>query len=96
MLSVSSLRAEGTAQCLRTHSHLAPCACALTCASRTLAGSTLYYFGYNEKGMCSLYVNLVAAFAYYAKMASHISGDPVKGNVVYYQALRVCMAHPPH
>jgi len=47
--------------------------------------NTLYYFGYNEKGMCSLYVNLVAAFAYYAKMASHISGDPVKGNVVYYQ-----------
>jgi len=46
--------------------------------------------------MCSLYVNLVAAFAYYAKMASHISGDPVKGNIVYYQALRVCMAQTPH
>merc|ERR1712216_389802 len=58
--------------------------------------NTLYYFGYNEKGMCSLYVNLVAAFAYYAKMASHISGDPVKGNIVYYQALRVCMAQTPH
>jgi len=32
--------------------------------------------GYNEKGMISLYVNLFAAVAYWAKMCSHVSGDP--------------------
>ena len=41
--------------------------------------------GYNEKGMISLYVNLLASCAYWAKMSSHISGDPVKGNIIYYQ-----------
>jgi len=44
--------------------------------ANTEAGKkTLYYFGYNEKGMLSLYVNLFAACAYFAKMASHVSGD---------------------
>ncbi len=37
--------------------------------------TVLYYFGYNEKGMVSFWVNLFAAVAYYAKMASHVSGD---------------------
>jgi hypothetical protein len=44
--------------------------------SNTEAGRTvLYYFGYNEKGMVSFWVNLFAAVAYWAKMASHVSGD---------------------
>ena len=30
--------------------------------------------GYNEQGMVSFYVNIIAATAYYAKICSHMSG----------------------
>ena len=47
--------------------------------------TTMYYFGYNEKGMLSLYVNLIAAVAYWAKMAMHVAGDPKSDyNLTYY------------
>lgn len=47
--------------------------------------TTMYYFGYNEKGMLSLYVNLIAAVAYWAKMAMHVAGDPESDyNLTYY------------
>jgi bacteriorhodopsin len=46
----------------------------------------LYYFGYNERGMASLYVNMFAATAYWAKVCSHLSGNPNSGNnIVLYQ-----------
>jgi len=46
----------------------------------------LYFFGYREHGMISLYVNLFAGVAYYAKVCSHLSGD-VNGdfNIVAYK-----------
>jgi len=48
--------------------------------------TAMYYFGYNEKGMVSLYVNLIAATAYYAKMAMHVAGNPKSDfNLTYYQ-----------
>ena len=42
----------------------------------SMKGDDLALTGYNEKGMISLYVNLFAAVAYWAKMCSHVSGDP--------------------
>ncbi|EKX32023.1 hypothetical protein GUITHDRAFT_148916 [Guillardia theta CCMP2712] len=46
----------------------------------------LYFFGYREKGMISLYVNLFAAVAYYARITSHLSGDVgAATNIVLYK-----------
>jgi hypothetical protein len=43
------------------------------------------FAGYNEKGMLSLYVNLICAVAYYAKVAMHLAGDPKSDyNLAYY------------
>ncbi|EKX32022.1 hypothetical protein GUITHDRAFT_148915 [Guillardia theta CCMP2712] len=46
----------------------------------------LYFFGYREKGMISLYVNLFAAVAYYARITSHLSGDVgAATNIILYK-----------
>jgi len=42
----------------------------------------LYYFGYNEHGMASMYVNMFAATAYYAKICAHLSGNQNPGSSV--------------
>ena len=64
------------------------------------------FAGYNEKGMLSLYVNLICACAYYAKVAMHFAGDPKSDyNLAYYTVnargivrtyCRFCSACVPH
>ena len=48
----------------------------------------VYYFGYREDKMISVFVNLFAAMAYWAKLASHMNGDVgPAANVVTYKYL---------
>ena len=49
--------------------------------------------GYNEHGMASMYVNMFAATAYYAKICSHLSGNKNSDtSVTNYQVLSLMCA----